>query len=165
MLILIAINIIIYSWFEKPPQLSGIQCTNSIERSNHGIKISASSKTIYLNEKIELTFSLPHGECLGIIDPAGNFFYVIYPVQFRRGNLYPFITSKQFIKCDKLTLNTSTLKCDPYTYQIFENQIVFKKTGTYKFLLGDNLHVDDEDFLDILKIDYYNYARPNYALK
>jgi hypothetical protein len=64
-----------------------------------------------------------------------------------------------------LHINTTTLKGDPYTYGVYENQKVFTKSGVYRFVLGDNLHVDSTDGLFILKIRYNHKTKTARVLK
>jgi hypothetical protein len=95
-----------------------------------------------------------------VIDPDGHFFYVVFPKEGESGQLKPFVSSERFVAMKSLKFNTATFKADPYEYGVLENRPVFTKTGTYRFVLGDNLHVDDADALTILKVRYTHSARP-----
>lgn len=118
------------------------------------------TKTLYKGEVLRLHFSTPHPQHLGVIDPDGHFFYVVFPKENESGQLKPFVCSERFATMKSLKINTSTFKADPYEYGVLENRPVFTKTGTYRFVLGDNLHVDDADALTILKVRYTHSARP-----
>ena len=68
--------------------------------------------------------------------------------------------SKDFVETRSININTANFKADPYRYGILENQAVFTKSGTYRFVLGENLSVHDEESLTILKIEFRNGVRP-----
>ncbi|MBX2890572.1 MAG: hypothetical protein KF734_06565 [Saprospiraceae bacterium] len=123
-------------------------------------KMWASSTVIYKGELLKLYFKAPNPRYLGVIDPNGRFFYVVFPKEEGAGKLKPFVSSERFETMKMLKINTATFKADPYTYGIVENRPVFTKSGTYQFLLGDNLHVDDESAITILKVKYKHSARP-----
>jgi len=123
----------------------------------------ASQDTVFYQEDLHLNFSDSHGSCLGVIAPDGHFFYVVFPDQPEYGKLRPLVSSKIFLSLNTLTINTKNLKCDPYIYQVYENKLVFTQSGTYRFLLGDNLHVDDESLLTMLNITYCHFERPLFA--
>lgn len=114
----------------------------------------------YRDDAIELHFSLPHGANLGVIDPDGKFFYLVFPGENASGNLRPFMDSELFSQVGAITLLPASLKADPYTYGVLENQRVFTKSGTYRFILGDDLHVDDENSLTTHSIRYRQSKRP-----
>lgn len=132
----------------------------STARASSGPGMWVENALIYKDESIQLHFQIPHEQYLGLIDPDGHFFYVVYPAESSAGKLRPFVSSEQFITLKVLTLNTSTFEADPYTYEIDENKPVFTKTGSYRFLLGDDLHTDDDSFTTVLKIKYRHIARP-----
>lgn len=120
----------------------------------------ANSKTLYKGEILRLHFSTPHPQYLGVIDPDGHFYYVVFPKENESGGLKPLVSSERFATMKSLKINTTTFKADPYEYGVLANRAVFTKTGTYRFVLGDNLHVDDHDALTILKVRYTHSARP-----
>jgi hypothetical protein len=119
-----------------------------------------SQKNLYKGDILELHFAQPHPEYLGVIHPDGRFFYVIYPKETSVGNLYPLMDSQVFSQLSSISIETAHLSADPYTYGVFENQPVFTKSGVYRFILGSNLHVDDERSIDIVKIQYQHQAAP-----
>lgn len=123
-------------------------------------KMWANSSDLYKNETLQLHFSLPHPQFLGVIDPDGHFYYVVFPAENGVGELQPFVSSERFENLKTLKITTSTFKADPYIYGVLENQPVFTKSGTYRFLLGDNLHVDDESTITVLNVKYTHAARP-----
>lgn len=122
-----------------------------------------SSDPVFKGEKIALHFNTPNAMYLGVINPDGKFFYVVFPSESAIGNLQPLVSSEKFTDMRTLEINTATLKADPYAYGVYDNQAVFTKSGTYRFVLGDNLHVDDEEGLKIVKVKYKHSARPAVA--
>jgi hypothetical protein len=124
-------------------------------------KMWTDDATVYKNDILQIHFSLPHPQFLGVTDPDGHFFYVIFPAENTEGKMKPFVSSEQFAFLKTLKISTSDFKADPYTYGVLENQPVFTKSGTYRFLLGDNLHVDDESVLTVLKVNYHHIVRPH----
>lgn len=115
---------------------------------------------VYKGETLTLQFTTPHEKHLGVINPDGQFFYVIFPSSSCSGNLKPLMDSKDFAETRTLQINTATFKADPYRYGVYDNQSVFTKSGTYRFVLGDNLSVHDEAALSVLKIEYRTGIRP-----
>lgn len=118
------------------------------------------SPLLFKGEDLTLHFKTPHPQYLGVIDPDGHFFYVVFPKENSAGKLKPLLDSKLFETMKTLTISTEKFSADPYTYGVLENKPVFTKSGTYRFLLGDNLHVDDENALTILKVNYHHMVRP-----
>ncbi len=114
----------------------------------------------FKDESIELHFALPHATSLGMIDPDGKFFYLVFPAECTIGNLKPLVSSEDFGHLNALTIWPATLKADPYIYGVLENQPVFTKSGVYRFILGDNLHVDDEHSLNMVSVRYKHKKRP-----
>lgn len=123
-------------------------------------KMWTNNATLYKGESLSLYFDMPHAQYLGVIDPDGHFFYIVFPAEAGSGKLKPLVNSERFVTLNTLSINTATFKADPYTYGVLANKKVFTKSGTYRFLLGDNLHVDDERFLTVLKINYRHKRRP-----
>ncbi|MEI6410069.1 MAG: hypothetical protein WCR52_11840 [Bacteroidota bacterium] len=117
-------------------------------------KMWSTHPAVYKGESLELFFAPPNPTYLGVIDPDGRFFYLVYPKESMVGNLKPLVDSERFADMETLVINTSTLTADPYTYGVLDNQPVFTKTGIYRFVLGNDLHVDDESLLEIVKIRY-----------
>jgi hypothetical protein len=123
-------------------------------------KMWANRSVLYKNETLQLHFTVPHPQYLGVIDPDGRFFYVVFPEESSSGQLKPFVNSEKFETLKTLKIKTSSFKADPYTHGVLENKPVFTKSGTYRFLLGDNLHTDDESAVTILKVNYHHVVRP-----
>ncbi len=123
-------------------------------------KMWTDAAVVFKDESFLLHFSSPHPQFLGVTDPDGHFFYVVFPAESSGEKLKPFVSSEQFEKLNTLKIKISSFKADPYIYGILENKPVFTKSGTYRFLLGDNLHVDDEKLLTVLKINYHHTVRP-----
>lgn len=119
----------------------------------------AGRSACFKNETFELHFAQPHATTLGVVNPDGKFFYLVFPAACTIGDLKPLITSEDFASCTSLTICPATLTADPYTFGVTENQPVFTKSGIYKFILGDNLHVDDEQSLNIVSVRYQHKKR------
>lgn len=115
--------------------------------------------SFHLGDQIVLHFTTPHPQYLGIVNPDGKFYYVVFPSAQSVGALAPLVDSDKFVGLNRLVVPTATLKADPYMHGVTENQPVFTKTGSYTFLLGENLHVDDASTLIKLKIQYKHAAR------
>ena len=124
-------------------------------------KMWAQTAPIHKGETFDLSFETPHAAYLGVIDPSGKFFYVIFPAEDGQGNLKPLVDGLQFTNQPSITINTATLKADPYTYGVTENQPVFTKSGTYRFILGETLHTDDETSVSIVRVVYNDWKRPS----
>jgi hypothetical protein len=142
--------------------LLGIADPDSEKRTPQatGQKMWADQSTVYKDESLTLLFSTPHDSRLGVIDPDGNFFYVVYPTDAASGALQPLMDSRKFEWINCLKITTKYFKADPYTYGVYENRAVFTKSGTYRFILGDNLHTDDETLVTFLNIEYRHETRP-----
>ncbi len=124
-------------------------------------KMWAQTAPVHKGEKFDLSFETPHAAYLGVIDPSGKFFYVIFPAQEAQGKLKPLMDGMQFAGQQSITINTATLTADPYTYGVTENQPVFTKSGTYRFILGETLHTDDEASVSIVRVVYNDWKRPS----
>lgn len=116
--------------------------------------------TLYKNESLELHFAAPNAPYLGVVDPTGHFFYMVFPKETAEGQLKPLVDSRAFASMTALTINTGTLKADPYIYGVYQNQPVFTQSGTYTFILGENLHVDDPELVHKVSVKYIHKARP-----
>lgn len=123
-------------------------------------KMWASATTLYKNESFDLRFATPNAPYLGVVDPAGHFFYLVFPVETTVGELKPLVDSKTFSSLGTLPIHTGTLKADPYIYGVYENQRVFTQSGTYTFILGANLHVDDPSLVEKVTIRYVHKPHP-----
>ena len=121
---------------------------------------ATATATLYKAETFHLHFSVPNAPFLGVIDPQGHFFYLVFPAETAVGALTPLVESKQFTVLQTLAINTGSLQADPYTYGVYENQPVFTVTGTYTFILGENLHVDNLGLLEKVTVRYVHTQRP-----
>jgi hypothetical protein len=124
-------------------------------------KMWTEKEYLYKGESFDLHFDLPHAQYLGIVDPDGKFFYVVFPAANAVAKLTPLVTSEQFISMRSLKISSQNFKADPYIYGVMENQPVFNKSGTYRVVLGEDLHTDDESSLTIIRIQYVNTKRPS----
>ncbi|MFN0015367.1 MAG: hypothetical protein ACKVU2_12540 [Saprospiraceae bacterium] len=125
-----------------------------------GAKMWASTTTLYKNETFDLRFAAPNAPYLGVVDPSGHFFYIVFPAEASEGQLKPLVDSRSFVPMNALTIRTGSLKADPYEYGVYENQQVFTQSGTYTFILGANLHVDDPTLVQKVVIKYVHKSRP-----
>ena len=116
--------------------------------------------TFYKGETIELHFRMPHAQYLGVMDPSGHFFYLVYPSEDAQGDLHPVVTSADFMQMTDFKIVTNWCFADPYTYGVSQNKPVFTQSGKYIFILGENLHVDDPNELERVEIDYLHQNRP-----
>ncbi len=138
--------------------VSSLVTENALPESTN--KMWADKSILYKGNSFQLYFEMPHSQYLGVVDPQGHFFYVVYPVESSEGNLTPLVSSQYFNLLSALTIQTSTFNADPYTYGVLENQPVFTQSGIYRFVLGDNLHIDDTDHLSVVEIQYTHAAPP-----
>lgn len=108
----------------------------SAELSTQRAKIWTDTTTVYKGETFTLHFTTPNPPYLGVIDPKGRFFYIVFPKENSFGNLVPLVDSDRFAAMSSLAICTGELKADPYTYGVYENQPVFTCSGVYTFILG-----------------------------
>jgi len=127
----------------------------------HNPKMWACNTIMYINETIVLRFKTPNAPFLGIVDPQGHFFYLVFPSEDAIGNLIPFVGSKCFENLSELKINTTALHGDPYTYDVYDNQPVFTQSGVYTFIMGENLHIDNPGFLEKVEVAYIHAHRRN----
>lgn len=124
-------------------------------------KMWTDKEYLYKGETINLHFDLPHARYLGVVNPDGNFFYVVFPAENAVGKLKPYVTSEQFVHLKSLKINPQNFTADPYIYGVMENQPVFQKSGAYRFVLGENLHSHDDSSLEVVYIHYIHSKRPS----
>lgn len=123
-------------------------------------KMWAEKSTLYQGETLELRFQAPNAPYLGVIDPAGKFFYVVFPAELSAGNLKPLVDSQQFERLSALSISLADFKADPYTYGVLENRPVFTQSGTYTFILGENLHTESPAGIEKVAVQYHHQPRP-----
>ena len=114
---------------------------------------------VFMQDTIWLQFNAPHPALLGIINPGGRFFYIVFPAHEAPKTLIPLADSKLFVHMTCLAIPTS-LKADPYQYGITENKPVFTRFGTYTFIMGDNLHTDDPSENHQVTVRYHQKVKP-----
>jgi hypothetical protein len=127
--------------------------------AHDGLAMWVKTAQVFQGETFYLYFKPPNQPFLGVLDPKGRFFYLVYPGSSSFGNLRPLIESNLFIRLDSLEIPTGIMKADPYAYGVFDNQPVFTHSGHYTFILGDNLHVDDPTDLHKVSINYQHHSR------
>ncbi|MBK9337406.1 MAG: hypothetical protein IPM98_12895 [Lewinellaceae bacterium] len=126
-------------------------------------KMWACNTNLYKNETLVLHFKPPNAPFLGVIDPQGHFFYLVYPAESSVGSLTPFVGSACFENIQTLKIDTRSLQADPYTYGVYTNQPVFTMSGDYIFIMGENLHVDDPTLLGKVTVHYKHTLRTSQA--
>jgi len=124
----------------------------------------ARKTTLHKGETLTLQFAGSNPPFLGVVDPSGHFFYVVFPLDAAVGKLKPLVDSERFASVRSLKINTRTFKADPYRYGVYANQRVFTRSGTYTFIMGENLHVDDPAFVEKVEIHYVHESRPAIAM-
>ncbi|MEQ1747433.1 MAG: hypothetical protein ABMA02_18530 [Saprospiraceae bacterium] len=152
------------TWSTKPTSSNPAEMSRPVPvelpAPKKGAKIWASAATLYKNETFDLRFAAPNAPFLGVVDPSGHFFYLVFPTEASEGQLKPLVDSRSFLPMKALTIHTGSLKADPYMYGVYENQRVFTQSGTYTFILGSNLHVDDPTLVEKVAIKYVHKQRP-----
>lgn len=123
-------------------------------------KMWTDKNALYQGETLQLHFKTPNAPYLGVVDPKGKFFYVVFPADQAIGKLKPLVTSRQFRTLSVLSISLGDFKADPYTHGVLENQPVFTQSGTYTFILGENLHTDESDALHKVTVQYHHQPRP-----
>ncbi|HMX41405.1 MAG TPA: hypothetical protein PK971_12700 [Saprospiraceae bacterium] len=116
--------------------------------------------TLYQGETLQLHFRTPNAPYLGVVDPKGKFYYVVFPTDQAVGKLQPLVSSQQFRNLSVLSISLADFKADPYTHGVYENQPVFTQSGTYTFILGENLHTDQSSTLHKVSVQYHHQPRP-----
>ena len=127
-----------------------------------GAKMWADRTVLYKGETLLLHFQAPNAPYLGVIDPAGRFFYVVVPTELSVGKLKPMVDSREFENRSALSIPTASVKADPYTYGVYETRLVFTQSGAYTFILGDNLHTEDAEGVEKVVIQYHHQSRPKH---
>ena len=70
---------------------------------------------LYQGETLELRFQAPNAPYLGVIDPTGHFFYIVFPAELSAGKLKPLVESRQF---ERLSTLTSPHAFRPWLYTL-----------------------------------------------
>jgi hypothetical protein len=136
-----------------------VEVIDTLTKSN-AAKISVDHTLFYEGDTLILHFSTPNDPYLGVIDPDGHFFYIVFPDNGVLGDLKPYVDSKHFTNMRTMNIHTASFKADPYIYEVDKNQPVFTKSGDYTFIMGQNLHVDDPKMLDHLLVHYKRGFKP-----
>ncbi len=157
--LVIPTSVLLFSSALPPPCLPLEPVIEASHLQVSAVKMWVANEKVYKGETILLRFKTPNPSFLGVINPDGKFFYVVFPASESVGKLKPLVDSKIFIGLDRLAIATAEFKADPYTYGVMENQPVFTISGTYIFILGDNLHTDDPTSMHRVKVRYKNIAR------
>jgi hypothetical protein len=115
---------------------------------------------VYQGQTFLLEFTVPHAGNMGVIDPSGRFYYLTYPRESAAGNLKPLVDAADFEHMGQLEIDPTRVEGDPYTYGVWDNQKIFTQSGTYRFILGDNLHVDESDDILMFQVVYRHNKPP-----
>lgn len=119
-------------------------------------------KAYYPNDTIRLNFSTKHPDELGLMDPDGNFYYLVYGPQVKTiTNGQPIMTVAQFRPITFLEIIPSNTKANPHNVEFSGNINPFTKSGEYIFLLSQNLSTDAIGPAESVTIQYiHQQARP-----
>lgn len=116
--------------------------------------------TLYSGDTLVIHFKTPHQGELGINDPDGNFFFVVYEFSMDSANrVFPFMRSDTFKNVSLFHFITDKDKADPWNKAFDENQPVFTKTGSYTITLSETLDTDDGTPVEEEHVFYYNKKR------
>ena len=88
-------------------------------------------------DTLELTLRTPHGGYLGVIAPRDFWFFLVYPHQ--QPNQPSLMPASKFGNVARLALPVSSTKALPWVHGYNEAMLVFRKAGTYKIVVGENL--------------------------
>lgn len=113
--------------------------------------------TLYLGDTLTIKFKVPHPKDLAILDPDGNFFFLVYAGS--QDGLKPLIDYETFGTLDKLDIVPSETKANPWNASIHENRIVFAKAGSYEIRLSENLETDDGTPIESVRVYYTAKSR------
>jgi hypothetical protein len=113
-------------------------CTHSLERpAQPNSALSCRPLELRPGDTLELSMRTPHGGHLGVIAPGDFWFFLIYPQpQAERPPLMP---PHKFRNVTRLALPVSSTKALPWVHGYNGAMLVFRRPGTYKILVGENL--------------------------
>ena len=117
-------------------------CARSPERRAEPISaLSCHPLELRPGDTLELTMRTPHGSYLGVIAPGDFWFFLIYPQpQAEHPSL---MAPHKFRSIARLALPVSSTKAMPWVHGYTDAMLVFRKPGTYKILVGENLLTHD----------------------
>jgi hypothetical protein len=143
--------------------ISASACSQKLNRSKTGVSFSYSEyknmwmigKDYYEGDTILINFAKEHPAELGIKNPDGDFFYLVYHPEIPTiKNGKPVYSFKEFKTVETLKMDPSIFKANPHDLQFNGNIRVFVKPGEYELFLGDNLSTDDGTPKEKLKIQF-----------
>lgn len=115
----------------------------------------------YKGESIKVFFADGHPEELGIKNPNGDFFYLVYiPGLKTIPNASPLVSQTKFKQLKEVELVAGVTRANPHNVKYKGNQPVFTKSGTYTLLLSKNLSTDAAGPAETIKIEYIHQKRP-----
>jgi hypothetical protein len=124
---------------------------------SHGV-LGCSPLVVDTNGLIKLTMRVPHGGYLGVRDPGGDLFFVIYPMpEPGRPSLVP---SEQFWLSRTLDLPVSSLRGARWVAGHDKLERVFGRRGRYTILLSESLESEDIDLFECY-VDFHVDFQPS----
>jgi hypothetical protein len=114
-------------------------------------KIDALNK----GDTLILSFPIPHGGDLGITDPSGTFYFLVYAASDQQSP--SLIDWNQFKQTKQLKIITDETKAKPWIDSIKTNQLIFTKSGVYEIQLSENLETDDGTAIEAKNVYYKDH--------
>ncbi len=112
-------------------------------------------KSYHQDDTIRLNLSTTHPDELGLVDPDGNFFYLVYGPQVETiTNGKPIMTVAQFRPITFIEIVPSTFKANPHNVRYSGNIKPFTQSGEYTFMISQNLSTDAMGAAETLKFLY-----------
>jgi hypothetical protein len=94
---------------------------------------------------LRIRISTPHACELGVVDPAGDFYFLIAGDSDLRADQLKTLECDVFAKLSELKLKVSDLRARPAIAGYKESRLVFRLKGTYTFALSQNLETENTD--------------------
>lgn len=115
----------------------------------------------YKGESIKVFFADGHPEELGIKNPDGDFYYLVYISGLETiPNASPLISQTKFKQLKEIELIAGVTRANPHNIKYKGNQPIFTKSGNYTLLLSKNLSTDAAGPAETIKIEYVHKSRP-----
>ncbi len=155
-LVLILLSVLVMSCSKRRLAASKDRIQYSLQKSMWTFE-----KDYYMDDSIVINFAIPHPKELAVRTPSGDFYYLVYPKDLptipQAKALY---SITEFQKTDKIIFFPAKSKGNPHDVQFKGNQLIFKKSGKYEFLMSDNLSTDDGTPFEKLIIHYIHENKP-----
>lgn len=115
----------------------------------------------YKGESIQVFFADGHPEELGIKNPDGDFYYLVYiPGLETIPNASPLVSQTKFKQVKEIELIAGVTRANPHNIKYKGNQPIFTKSGNYTLLLSKNLSTDAAGPAETIQIEYVHKPRP-----